>query len=97
MDRIAHEEKAAAKTRARDCSRSHEERLELWEHTPQIRTQQVQSGQKGGGSQTTRFRGTEACRIAIEALKGAKGNAKCEEQQKGKKQGSRDAPYDRRP
>ena len=90
MGRVAEEEKAAAKATAADYSRSHDVRLELWEHTPHTRTQQVQSGLTGGGSQTIRFRGTAAYRTTAEALKGAKGKNKEKgtgngnEQQKGK-------------
>ena len=41
MDRVAAEEKVAAKAQAADHSRSHEVRIQMWEHVPRIRTQTV--------------------------------------------------------
>ena len=100
--RIAAEEKLAAKARAEAQSQPWDERTQRYENMPQIRTQSVQSGQQGGGSNTTRLRGAKAFWTVVEAVKGkgkgktkdkGKDKQKGKEQQKWKAQESRDAPF----
>ena len=75
MDEVALQTKAAAKAAPMRGS----ERLEAWRGYGHVWTQNVRRGESGGGSGTTRLRGTTDHRTAVDALKGSKGKGNYKE------------------